>query len=606
MAKSSPATGPHTDHPGVNHPTSPFAALTEPSRVSPPALRGDLSFLEPPQSPGELGRLGRFRVLEVLGIGGMGIVLRAHDPDLRREIALKVMRAEFADNPAARERFLNEARAMAAVKDDHVITIHDVGTINAMPFMAMELLHGQALHHRLERCQRLPWPEVVQIGIETARGLAAAHARGLIHRDIKPSNLFLEERPGAGPVEWRERVMILDFGLVREIACDQSLSPEGTVMGTPAYMAPEQARGEPVDGRTDLFSLGCVLYELVTGRKPFEGRDAFQILLQIANHQPTPPLRLNQEMPGTLSRLIEEMLAKERDQRPASAPEVISRLLAIDLETGPAVANANHASLPALPQREVPTPFPDAPTVNVAPTRSGNRRWWLALAGLGVITLAGLAAWGLGFGRQPAGELPLRGELIVRVRTQANHKPEAQIGVDPLAVPVREDELLQLEARLNQPAYVYLLWVDGKGEVTPLYPWNPDGKLIHKTLAAPPPAQKPEAVVRNPRRESKWWPIDDTEGLDTMLLLARKSPLPVAISLADLVGCLPEAPLGPRNELVMRGMNRGLPLEKAGLGEYRRPKAEAAELENQLLNLMDRLKDHFELIRAVQFAHVKK
>jgi len=207
---------------------------------------------------------------------------------------------------------------------------------------------------------------------------------------------------------------------------------------------------------------------------------------------------------------------------------------------------------------------------------------------------------------QATPEKPLRGELIVRVRTKDGSKRGGQIGVDPLALPVREDELLQLEAKLNQPAYIYLLWVDGKGGVTPLYPWNPDGKLVHRTLAAPPPAQVPRAEVWNPSQLDKWWPIDDTEGLDTMLLLARKTPLPADVSLADLVGKLPEARLAGLNELVMRGMDRGRLEEEAKRGEYRRPKGEAKAVEDQLLKLMDRLKDYFELIRAVQFAHAKK
>jgi len=578
------------------------ASPPTPSDPITPEHRGELSFLEPPQAEGELGRLGRFQVLEVLGIGGMGIVLRAYDSELRRAIALKVMRPEFHTNATARQRFLQEARAMAAVKDDHVITVHDVGTIGSVGFMAMELLRGQGLHHRLERGRRLPWPEVVRIGIETARGLAAAHACGLIHRDIKPSNLWLEERTGAGPGERQERVKVLDFGLAREMHCEHSLSPAGSILGTPAYMAPEQTRGEAVDARADLFSLGVVLYELVTGCRPFQGRDAVQVLFQVNYHHPDPPLRLNPDMPGSLSRLIEGLLEKERERRPASAQEVVAHLLAITSE----VAIADQKEQGVVRSMEVPrAPMGTGElTILPPPRRLESRRGWLAGAGLVGMALIGLGFWWLGSAASPGP--PLSGELIVRVRSKDKSKPEAQIGVDPLAVPVREEELLHLEARLNQPAYLYLLWVDGKGEVTPLYPWNPDGKLVHKTLAVPPPAQRPLATVSNPSQSSFWWRIDDTEGLDTMLLLARKTPLPAEVSLAALIGQLPEAPLGPHNEVVVRGLDRGLAVEEVKLDLYRRPKGDADPLEAQLLNLMDRLKGHFELIRAVQFAHVKK
>jgi hypothetical protein len=230
----------------------------------------------------------------------------------------------------------------------------------------------------------------------------------------------------------------------------------------------------------------------------------------------------------------------------------------------------------------------------------------LVLAGLAAVVLAG-GGWALWYGLARPGE-PLRGELIVRVRTKDSSKRDARVGVDPLALPVREDEFLQLEAKLNQPAYIYLLWVDGKGEVFPLYPWNPnpEGKLVYRTLAAPPPPQVPQAVVFNPPRLKEWFRIDDTEGLDTMLLLARRTPLPADVSLARLVDKLPEARLGPLHEFVVRGMDRGQPVEEVKQDVERRPKGEVEEMEDQLLQLMDPLKDHFELIRAVQFAHAKK
>jgi hypothetical protein len=198
----------------------------------------------------------------------------------------------------------------------------------------------------------------------------------------------------------------------------------------------------------------------------------------------------------------------------------------------------------------------------------------------------------------------LKGELIVRVWTDDRSKRGRQIGVDPDAAPVRYKEWLHLETRLNQPAYVYVLWVDGKGVVTPLYPWNV-GKLVHKTLPDTVPPQDPAAVVHSPTHRDEGWPEDETQGLDTMLLLARKTPLPQEVLLAEVIGEVSPAPLGPHNEVVVRGLDRGMLVEEVKLDQNRRPFGDAAKIDDQLLQLMERLSDHFELIRAIQFAHFK-
>ncbi len=158
-----------------------------------------LSFLEPARAAGELGRLGEYRIVRVLGHGGMGLVLLAEDPGLQRQVAVKVMLPRYPGDEQARQRFLREARAMAALKSDHVVTVHQVGQVGDVPFLAMELLQGESLSDRLKRTGRLPWREVVQVGLETAEGLAAAHECGLIHRDIKPANLWLENRRSPSP-----------------------------------------------------------------------------------------------------------------------------------------------------------------------------------------------------------------------------------------------------------------------------------------------------------------------------------------------------------------------------------------------------------------------
>jgi tetratricopeptide (TPR) repeat protein len=340
--------------PGAGPATQAEASTPAGGTAPPHAIaREAAAILAPPRGPGELGWLGRYRVLQVLGAGGMGIVLEAEDTALRRPVALKVMKGAAADDPA-RQRFLQEARATAALIHDHVVTIHDVGEVpiaasaDTVPFFAMQLLHGETLEARLRREGRLPVAEVLRIGREVAAGLAAAHARGLIHRDVKPANIWLEAPSG--------RVKILDFGLVRvtgdEPAPAESshdtqpppgnprLTQEGAIVGTPAYMAPEQARGEAVDARCDLFSLGCVLYRCCTGTEAFPGKDAVSMLLAASTRQPEPPARLVSGLPPPLSALVMRLLAKQPQERPASAEDVAAALAAL--------AQHRASSLPSL------------------------------------------------------------------------------------------------------------------------------------------------------------------------------------------------------------------------------------------------------------------
>lgn len=262
-----------------------------------------LKMLAPPQAPDEIGRLGSYRVLKLLGAGGMGLVFLAEDIALKRRVALKLMRLALAHDPEARTRFLREAQAMAALNHDHIVAVHQVGMEGEVPFMVMPLLDGEMLEQRLKRDGALPIAEVIRIGREIALGLAAAHEHGLIHRDIKPANLWLEAPFG--------RVKILDFGLARAVAPDGQLTNPGAMLGTPAYMAPEQMEGE-AEPRSDLFSLGSVLYRLSTGHVPFPGTKVIEIMRNTLWHEPKPPHQLNAAVPHRLSDVIVRLLAKER------------------------------------------------------------------------------------------------------------------------------------------------------------------------------------------------------------------------------------------------------------------------------------------------------
>jgi serine/threonine protein kinase len=299
--------------------------------ASGPAAAGQelIDFLAPAESPDELGRLGGYRILQVLGAGGMGVVFQAEELRLKRMVALKTMLPVLAVSAANRQRFQQEAETAAAIEHDNIITIYQVGEDRGVPFIAMPLLQGESLETRLKRAGRLSVPEVLRVARETAGGLAVAHGRGLIHRDIKPSNLWLEVKPHDDPLAPSSvsfRVKILDFGLARSVTSDSSLTRSGTIIGTPAYMAPEQARGQAVDGRCDLFSLGCVLYHACTGQQPFRGTDTLSTLLAVTEDTPPPPHQLNPQVPPSLSELIMMLLAKEPSERPSSARTLLQVL----------------------------------------------------------------------------------------------------------------------------------------------------------------------------------------------------------------------------------------------------------------------------------------
>ncbi len=271
-------------------PTQTFSAPTEASvksvAPSPSAAAQSFSFLAPAQTTDEIGRLGAYRLLKVLGQGGMGVVFQAEDPRLGRLCALKVMLPEVANKPGMKERFLREARAAAQIEHDHIIPIYQVDEDRGVPYIAMPFLKGMSLEDWLRKKHKegphaVKLAEILKLGRQIARGLAAAHERGLIHRDIKPANIWLDASAGG-------RVKILDFGLARlsETTDQQHLTQSGAILGTPSYMAPEQARGEKLDHRADLFSLGVILYRLCTGVLPFQGKDTISTLMALATHAP--------------------------------------------------------------------------------------------------------------------------------------------------------------------------------------------------------------------------------------------------------------------------------------------------------------------------------
>ena len=330
------------------------------------------------QHPNDSGMLGEFRILEQLGQGGMGMVFLAEDTKLQRHVAIKTMRPEMSLSPTARERFLREARTLASVEHEHVVVIHYVGEENGAPYLVTPLLKGESLEDRLKRTPKLSATEVQRIGCEAAKGLAACHQAGLVHRDIKPGNIWLEGE--------REKVKLLDFGLARTAEPSEQLTHTGAILGTPSYMSPEQASGHDVDDRSDLFSLGCVMYQMITGINAFQGRDMMATLSKLAVHEPDAPHLVNPDCPQPLSGLVMKMLAKKPADRPENAQQVIDSL--INLSNVPNTGSLEQSFT------QTWTRPPNSELVGKAtpPQKSGSGIRYLVLLGIAVAALGALFA----------------------------------------------------------------------------------------------------------------------------------------------------------------------------------------------------------------------
>jgi len=354
-----------------------------------------LAFLQPATQPGSLGRLGHFEVLELLGKGGFGIVLKAFDDNLERQVAIKVLGPQLTGNANARSRFVREARAAAAVNNKYVVSTYEVYE-QPIPYLVMEYVAGKSLQDRLDQLEPFAPRDILRLGAEIAQGLAAAHQQGLIHRDIKPANILQEERdegrgargegkpaegggPGGGlsvlaprPSPLAPHVKIADFGLARAVD-DIGMTQSGMIAGTPLFMSPEQARGEPLDHRSDLFSLGSVLYALCTGHPPFKANKTLGVLKRVCEDTPRPIREINAAIPEALAGLIDRLLVKDPGGRIQTAAEV-AELLKQQLA---------HLDDPAHAGGEITDQLPaESARLNAAvpPTKKVRRRTRLAVA----------------------------------------------------------------------------------------------------------------------------------------------------------------------------------------------------------------------------------
>lgn len=318
--------------------------------------------------PGDPATIGKFRILERLGKGGMGVVYKAYDESLQRFVAIKAVTRELATSVVARRRFIREARAVAAIRHTNVITIHAVESQSEIPYLVMELIDGCTLRDFRKREEPLSPLRILSIAAQIASGLTAAHVRGVVHRDVKLTNIMIDAS---------DRVVITDFGLARAMMDNANLTSGAMPLGTPAYMSPEQVRGEPVDVRSDLFSFGCVLYALYTGYSPFQGLNPLEMARKVTEYKPPSLKEVNPNAPAFFSDIVDRLLQKDPDRRYQSSLEVRDLLLRH-------LRELNQSSTDEI----------DAMLFKSPPQKKQRPRWqWLTATATGLVLLLVAGGW---------------------------------------------------------------------------------------------------------------------------------------------------------------------------------------------------------------------
>jgi serine/threonine-protein kinase len=389
-------------------------------------IRQLTEWLDPTDDPQFIGRFGGYEILGVIGHGGMGVVLKGFERSLNRYVAIKVLAPSLATSGAARKRFAREAQAAAAVLHENVIAIHRVADSHDLPYLVMSYVGGISLQKRIDEEGPLPLVAILRISHQIATGLAAAHSQGLVHRDIKPANILLERGV--------ERVTITDFGLARATD-DGSLTKTGFIAGTPQYMSPEQARGESIDARSDLFSLGSVIYAMCTGHPPFRAETSYGILRRITDGQPRPIREINSNVPEWFAPIVERLHAKSPRERIQSADELADLL-------EQCLAHVQQPSVSPLPP-------------SLRETVSGSRGVWRAFLSVAAVLAAAFLGAGL-FSREES-ESPDADRMAVAASPESTNSRRESSGAahwqDGASQQLRQfgDELPQFEKRAARP-----------------------------------------------------------------------------------------------------------------------------------------------------------
>lgn len=554
-----------------------------------------------PDAPTHGGRatpekIGRYRIRRLIGSGAMGDVYEGYDPQLDRRVAVKLPRCErlASNRDHFTERFLRESRAAAAVRHAHICPVYDTGKHDEQPYVVMAFVEGESLEAVLSRGRIEDIRHAVELTAQVAEALDAIHQHGIIHRDLKPGNILIDEAGHA---------LLTDFGLAVSVVSTERLTSDGLIIGTPVYMSPEQAAGEnsTLTPAADIYSLGAVLYEMMTGAVPFRA-PLLELLRRIKTELPDAPTELRPDVDPELSQIALRAMAKAPSERFRSAEEM-STALRTWLET--------NSSSAAIRERE------SRPSETRKVQRLHRRISPGALIALAITGVSGVA-WQLS--HRPVTALsatehrsaavtapaltspnvtapaPLSGEFAITISSDPERGPVTKNRVrvnEDSRNPLRTGEIVQFEARLNRPAFMYLLWVSPDGSVTPLYPWDAEH---FPGFDAPRVAgsDRPTDHVTFPNGRKAGFEAVDPVGLQTFVMLGRREPLPAEVNLAEILAKLPA---GPEIDLrtAMQPRLRGI---KTG---------ETKSLDHTLFDeLEQRLSPHFELVQMMTFPQAKE
>jgi serine/threonine protein kinase len=546
------------------------------------------------------GQFGRYRIIRALGKGGMGTVYLADDTQMERKVALKT--PNFAQDPTGeqKERLFREARTAGNLRHPNICPIHDFGEIEGRPFISMAYIEGRPLSAFVasDPPQTEAW--ILTLVRKLALALQVAHDQGVIHRDLKPSNVMIDAH--AEPI-------VMDFGLARQMRRakeDVRLTQSGVLVGSPAYMSPEQIEGDPerIDSRTDQYALGVILYELLTGTAPFRGT-LTAVIGQILGKPPEPPSQLRPSLDPRIESVCLRMLSKRPKDRFPSLKAVAEELSTILQDSAP-LQRVERMSTRTQPSR-------------LPPARRSRSILAICTAIVVFLILAtATIAW---FNRLPpaksiqedsraqqslaahssspaTAELasPLRGTIDIVIWEPKNPRRRGLSLADPLALPLHAGDQIKVEASLNRPAYAYVVWIGPDGLARPVYPWRPGDWNLR------PPEERTIVTLSLPEPIDEGWAIQGGPGMETLILVARDQPLDPSLPIKDFFASLPAQRL--QNDRSLVWFDQG----EVSRAQLREPKFfEPSEINDPVLKtqriLTERLKPYFPLIRAVSFAN---